>query len=170
MDVKQLNSTLREQGRFLGMCDEFYDEKWDYSLEQLVERMFKGIDFCLKHHWPSNEFIAKNFPKDFLREHGVFLDDEYSTCNVRESLVIGNSKVKFRYSGKYYGNIRVRDLSLADITARGDGLIIVHLFERACVNVHQSEKAKVAVIKHSPNTLVSVSEGVRVLEEYDYLT
>ena len=116
MTTKELNDTLREQGRFLGMCDEFYDEKWNYSLEQLVERMFKGIDFCLKHHWPSNEFIAKNFPKDFLREHGVFLDDEYSTCNVRESLVLGNSKVKFRYSGKYYGNIRVRDLSLADIT------------------------------------------------------
>lgn len=166
---KQLNMTIREEGRFLGMCDEFYNKKWDCTLEQLVKRMFKGIDFCLKHHWPSNEFIKKNFQRDFLRQQGVFVDDEYSICNVEESLVLGGSKIRYRYSGKYYGNIRVRDLSKAEITARGDGLVIVHLFERSCVWVDQSEKAKVTVIKHSPNVLINASEGVKVLEEYDYL-
>lgn len=169
MTTKELNDTLREEGRFLGMCDEFYNEKWDFSLEQLVERMFKGIDFCLQHHWPSNEFIKKNFKRDFLREQGIFVDDEYSICNVQESLVLGGSKVRYRYSGKYYGNIRVRDLSLVEVTARGDGLVIVHLFERACAKVERSEKAKVAIIKHSPKVLVSASEGVRIVEEYDYL-
>ena len=169
MDNKQLNNTLREEGRFLGMCDEFYNEKWDYSPEQLVQRMFKGIDFCLKHHWPSNEFIKKNFKRDFLRGHGVFVDDEYSICNVQDSLVLGGSKVRYRYSGKYYGNIRVRDLSMVEVTARGDGLVIVHLFENSCVTVEQSEKAKVAVIKHSQNVIVNASEDVRILEEYDYL-
>lgn len=151
------------------MCDEFYNGKWDYSPEQLVERMFKGIDFCLKHHWPSNEFIKKNFNRDFLRGQGVFVDDEYSICNIEDSLVLGGSKIRYRYSGKYYGNIRVRDLSFAHITARGDGLVIVHLFERACVTVERSEKAKVSVIKHSKDVLVNASEGVRILEEYDYL-
>jgi len=169
MDIKQLNNTLREEGRFLGMCDEFYNEKWDYSQEQLVQRMFKGIDFCLKHHWPSNGFIKKNFELGFLRGQGVFVDDEYSACNVQESLVLGDSRIRYRYSGKYYGNIRVRDKSFVSITARGDGLVIVHLFDNARATVGQSEKAKVAVIKHSPNVCVNASEGVRILEEYDYL-
>lgn len=169
MTTKELNNILREEGRFLGMCDEFYYEKWDYSQDQLVQRMFDGIDFCLQHHWPSNEFIKKNFDKDFRRRHGVFVDDEYSICNVQDSLVLGGSKIRYRYSGKYYGNIRVRDLSFVHITARGNGLVIVHLFERACVTVEQSEMAKVSVIKHSPDVRVIASEGVRVLEEYDYL-
>lgn len=151
------------------MCDEFYNEKWNYSQEQLVKRMFKGIDFCLEHHWPSNEFIKKNFQRDFLRNQGVFVDDEYSVCNVQDSLVLGGSKIRFRYSGTYYGNIRVRDLSLAHVTARGDGLVIVHLFERACVTIERSEKAKVSVIKHSPNVLINAPEDVRIVEEYDYL-
>ena len=169
MTTKELNNTLREEGRFLGMCDEFYNEKWDYSQEQLVQRMFKGIDFCLKHHWPSNEFIKTNFSLDFLRSQGVFVDDEYSVCNVQESLVLGGSKIRYRYSGKYYGNIRVRDHSSVNITARGNGLVIVHLFENSCVTVEQSEKAKVAVIKHSQNVIINASEDVRILEEYDYL-
>lgn len=160
---------MREEGRFLGMCDEFYNETWNYSQEQLVEKMFKGIDFCLQHHWPSNEFIKKNFKRDFLREHGVFLDDEYSICNTQESLVLGGSKIRYRYNGKHYGNIRVRDLSMVEVTAKGDVLVIVHLFECACAKVSQSDKAKVAVIKHSPNALVNASEGVRIVEEYDYL-
>ena len=83
--------------------------------------------------------------------------------------MLGGSKVRYRYSGKYYGNIRVRDLSMVEVTARGDGLVIVHLFERACAKVEQSEKAKVAVIKHSPNVIVTASEGVRIVEEFDYL-
>ena len=169
MNNKQLNNTLREEGRFLGMCDEFYNEKWDFSPEQLVQRMFKGIDFCLKHHWPSNEFIKKNFQKDFLRQQGVFVDDEYSACNVQESLVLGGSKIRYRYSGNYYGNIRVRDLSMAEITARGNGLVVIHLFERACVKAEQSEKARIVVIKHSANALVNASENVTIKEEYNYL-
>jgi len=169
MTTKELNSVLREEGRFLGMCDEFYNDKWNFSQEQLVQRMFKGIDFCLQHHWPSNEFIKKNFGRDFLRSHGVFVDDEYSVCNVQESLVLGGSNIRYRYSGRYYGNIRVRDLSKAHITARGDGLILIHLFERSCVNVKISERAKVSVIKHSPDVIVTASEGVRILEEFDYL-
>ena len=83
--------------------------------------------------------------------------------------MLGWSNIRYRYSGRYYGNIRVRDLSKAHITARGDGLILIHLFERSCVNVKISERAKVSVIKHSPDVIVAASEGVRILEEFDYL-
>lgn len=169
MNGKQLNRTIREEGRFLGMCDEFYLTWREYSEDELVKLMFQGIDFCLKHHWPSNDFISKNFSKEFLRGHAVFIDDKYSISNAGESLVLGNSDIRYRFSGKYYSNIRVRDNSLVDVTARGDGLVIIHLFERALANVEQSEKAKVSVIKHSPNAIVNASEGVRVVEEYDYL-
>lgn len=169
MNNKQLNNTLREEARFLGLCDEWYGAWREYSLDELAQRMYKGIDFCLKHHWPSNEFIKKNFNRDFLREHGVFVDDEYSVCNVRNSLVLGGSKIRYRYSGNYYGNIRVRDLSLVEITARGNGLVIVHLFERACVRVEQLEKAKVTIIKHSPKVLINATDNVAIKEEYDYL-
>lgn len=169
MTIKELNKTLREEGRFLGMCDEFYNEKWDYSQDQLVKKMFKGIDFCLKHHWPTNEFITKNFTKELLRENGVFVDDKYSICNVQDSLVLGGSSIKYRYSGRYYGNIRVRDTSIAHVLARGDGLVIIHLFEKACATVRKTDNAKVSIIKHSPDVLISADEGVRIVEEYDYL-
>ena len=169
MTVKELNNTLREEGRFLGMCDEFYNEKWNYSPSELVGRMFKGIDFCLKHHWPSNDFITKNFQKDFLRGHGVFVNDEYSVCNIQDSLVLGASSIRYRYSGRYYGNIRMRDDSTVHITAKGNGLVIVHMFERSSVKVEQFDKAKVAVIKHSDKVSVDAPGNVKVIEEYDYL-
>ena len=169
MDDRQLNMTLREEGRFLGMCDKFYNEKWDYSPDELVAKMYKGIDFCLKHHWPSNEFIARNFQKDFLRNHGVFVDDEYSTSNIEHSLALGCSHIRYRYSGKSYGNINLRDISYAHITARGNVLLVVHMFETSSIKVEQSENARVVVIKHSPRVIINRTGDVTIKEEYDYL-
>ena len=169
MNAKELNKTLREEARFLGLCDEWYNAWKDYSEDELVDRMYKGIDFVLKHHWPTNDFIKKNFKQEFLRSHGVFVDDTYSACNTQESLVLGHSDIRYRYSGRYCGIINLRDNSTAYITARGDGLVIVHMLDNATVKVEQSEKARVAVIKHSHNVSVEVSPGVKVLEEYDYL-
>ena len=170
MNTKELNKTLREEARFLGLCDDWYNAWKEYSQEELVERMYKGIDFVLKHHWPTNEFIKKHFKQDFLRTNGVFVDDKYSACNTPESLVLGNSDMRFRYSGKYYGNINLRDNSTTHITTKGVGLLIVHMFDSATVKVEQLEKAKVVVIKHSRNVGIDAPPDVKVKEEYDYLT
>lgn len=169
MTTKELNNTLREEARFLGLCDEWYNAWREYSLDELAARMYKGIDFCLKHHWPSNDFIAKNFQKDFLRSNGIFVDDEYSTSNIEHSLVLGSSHIRYRYSGKSYGNINLRDTSYAHITTRGNVLLVVHMFETSSIKVEQSENARVVVIKHSPKVIINRTGDVTVKEEYDYL-
>lgn len=168
--MKELNKELRDQAIHLGICKEFRNLwKKDWSKEQMAERMYKGLDFCLKHHWPSNDFIIKHFDKDFLRQVLVFVNDKYSVCNPKQSLVLGSSEITFRYNAWGNGSIHIRDNSTAKIFAKNKSFVIVHLYEKAYVEAEQKDKATIVLIKHSPDVTIIADTNIKVKEEYDYL-
>lgn len=176
MNLKELNNALRTEGRFLGMCDDFYNE-WDgktYSVDELAAMMYRGRDFCLQHHWPSNDFLAKNFNAVFLIDNGVLVDTKWSYAGLRQGFLLGASTATLRYSGKQYGNVVVRDTTKVTVFARGCALVVLHLFEKAYVHAEVSEKARVVLITHSKGAKIDAvtldgSATAEIKEEYDFL-
>lgn len=168
--MNELNKDLRDQAISLGLCKD-WQKKWDkdWSNEKMVERMFRGLDFCLKNHWPSNDFILKHFDIDFLRKSCVFVNDKYSVVNPKESLILGKSDITVRYNADSYGNIHVRDNSSVKLTARNRSFILVHMYENASISAEQFDKATVVIVKHSQNVHITAKENIKVREEYDYL-
>ena len=168
--MDELNKELREQAIHLGLCGD-WQKSWrkDWSREKMVERMYKGLDFCLKHHYPSNEYILKHFDLAFRRRHNVFVDDKYSVNNPKESLILGTSDMIVRYNTWNHGIIHVRDNSKTKLIARNFSFVIVHLYERATVDVEQLDKARVVLVKHSHDVTITASEKIKIREEYDYL-
>lgn len=168
--MNALNKDLKDQAVALGLCGD-WQKLWgkDWSREKMVERMYKGLDFCLQYHYPSNDFILKHFDLDFRRKSNVFVNDKYSVVNPKESLVLGTSDVTFRYNGHSYGNIHIRDNSSAKVIARNLSLVIVHLYENASVTAEQYDNAKVVLVKHSTNVHIAAPSNIKVREEYNYL-
>lgn len=168
--MNELNKELRDQAVTLGLCND-WQKLWnkDWSQEKMVERMYKGLDFCIQHHYPSNDFILKHFDKNFRRQSNVFVNDKYSVVNPKESLVLGNSDVTFRYNGHSYGNIHIRDNSKAKVIAHNLCFVIVHLYENAKICAEQYDNAKVVLVKHSTNAQISATNNIKIREEYDYL-
>jgi len=168
--MNELNKDLRNQAIALGLCQE-WQNSWskDWSKEKMVERFYKGLDFCLKHHYPSNDYILKHFDLEFRRQSNVFVNDRYSVCNPKQSLVLGDSDITFRYNAWGNGSIHVRDNSSAKIYARNKSFVIVHLYENACVTAEQTDKATIVLIKHSHNVTINADAKIKVREEYDYL-
>jgi hypothetical protein len=168
--MNALNKELKEQAVKLGLCED-WQKLWskDWSHQKMVEQMYKGLDFCLLHHYPSNDFIIKHFDIDFLRESNVFVNDKYSVVNPKESLVLGTSDVTFRYNCHSYGNIHVRDNSSAKVIARNASFVIVHIYENASVTAEQCNNAKIVLVKHSNNAHIVAPSNIKVREEYDYL-
>ena len=168
--MNELNNELKNQATALGLCNPWKDSwKKDWSEEKMVERMFKGLDFCLKHHWPANDFITKHFGLNFLRKSNVFVNDKYSVCNPKQSLVLGTSEITFRYNAWNNGSIHIRDNSSAKIFARNKSFVIVHLYEKAYIEAEQQDKATIVIIKHSPDVTIVAEKNIKVKEEYDYL-
>ena len=143
--MNELNKDLRNQAIALGLCND-WQKLWnnDWSKEKMVERMYKGLDFCLKYHYPSNDYILKHFDLDFRRKSNVYVNDKYSVCNPKQSLVLGSSEITFRF-------------------------VIVHLYEKAYVTAEQTDKATIVLIKHSPDVTIVAETNIKVKEEYDYL-
>lgn len=168
--MNELNKDLRNQAVALGLCNE-WQNSWnkDWSKEKMVERMYKGLDFCLKYHYPSNDYILKHFDLEFRRKSNVYVNDKYSVCNPKQSLVLGSSEITFRYNAWGNGYIHVRDNSYAKIFAKNKSFVIVHLYENAYVTAEQIDKATIVLIKHSSNVTIVADKNIKVKEDYDYL-
>lgn len=168
--MNELNKELKNQAVALGLCKE-WQKSWkkDWSKEKMAEKMYKGLDFCLIHHWPSNEFIIKHFDLDFLRQSKIFVNDKYSVCNPKQSLVLGSSEITFRYNAWGNGSIHIRDNSYAKIYARNKSFVMIHLYEKAYIEAEQTDKATIVIIKHSQDVTIVADKNVKVKEEYDYL-
>lgn len=169
--MNDLNKELRSQAISLGLCNE-WQKMWenDWSKEKMIERMYKGLDFCLEHHWPSNEFITNNFDTDFLRQNNIFVNDKYSVINPKQSLILGNSDVTFRYNAWGNGSVHVRDNSSLKIFAKNRSFVLVHLYDNAYIEAKQSDKAKIVLIKHSDKVTIIAEKDIKIREDYDYLT
>lgn len=168
--MNDLNKDLKSQAVALGLCKE-WQKSWekDWSREKMVERMYKGLDFCIIHHYPSNDYILKHFDQEFRRKSNVYVNDKYSVCNPKQSLVLGSSEITFRYNAWYNGSIHVRDNSSAKIFARNKSFVIVHLYEKAYIEAEQQDKATIVIIKHSPDVTIVADKNIKVKEEYNYL-
>jgi len=168
--MNELNKDLRNQAIHLGLCNE-WQKLWQkgWSKEKMVEMMFRGLDFCLKFHFPANEYILKHFDKDFLRNAGIFVNDKYSVLNPKQILILGTSDITIRYNTWNHGNIHIRDNSSLKLTARNRSFVIVHLYENASLTAEQFDKAQIVVIKHSIKANVIADKNVKVREELDYL-
>ena len=131
--------------------------------------MFCGLDFCLKYHFPANDYILKHFDQDFRRKHNVFVNDKYSVVNPEESLILGTSDIIVRYNSHCHGIIHVRDNSKMKLYARNVSFAIVHLYENAHVDAEQFDNSKIVLVKHSHNVTIAATDNIKVREEYDYL-
>ena len=168
--MNELNKDLKGQAISLGLCQQWTD-MWsgDWSQQKLIERMYKGIDFCLKHHWPSNEYIKGHFGKDLLRSNNIFVDDKMSTLNPQKSLSLGSSDVTYRYNTNSHGIIHIRDNSAVKVIAKNRSFVIVHLFENAYITAERHDIAKLVIVKHSEDVTIVADKDVIIKEEYDYL-
>lgn len=171
MDSKELNIYVKEDARGLGLCDRWYNG-WDSDAKQddLLDMMYKGIDFCLKHHWPSNQFLKENGDIKILRAHGVLVDEKRSALNPSKCLVLGQSDVIIRYNGSTNGVAYLRDNSKVKVSAKNRAFVIIHVFDNVQVEAEQTDSAHLVIIKHSENISVSTTGNVTIREEYNYLS
>ncbi len=168
--MDQLNRELRDQAIALGLCGDWQD-LWNrnWSKEKMIERMFRGLDFCLKHHYPSNDFIIKHFDRVLLRKNFVFVNDKFSTMNPKESLILGTSDITMRYNCWNHGYIHIRDNSSVKLVAKNRSFVIAHLYENASIEAEQYDKAKIVLVKHSDKVTITAEDNIKIREEYDYL-
>ena len=169
--MDKLNKTLRDDAIGFGLCQQWQgDWKSDWDKEKMVAKFFQGMDFCLKHRFPTNQFIIDNFDLDFRRKSNVLVDDKYSLLNPIHALILGSSESTIRMNARHGSTIYMRDNSHVKLLASGNSFVVVHLLDNAQIEVETQDKAHVAVITHSKNAiLITNCKDVVLREEYNWL-
>lgn len=147
--MNRLNNELRNAAIGYGLCQK-WQSNWnrDYSVRELIEKFYTGIDFCIEHNYPTNEFIKANFEKDVLRSNNVLVDDKYSLLNPINAAVFGNSETKIRFNARNPGRIWCKDNARVSIYARNSSFVIVHVFGSAIVEADSRDDSRLLVIRH----------------------
>lgn len=89
--------------------------------------------------------------------------------NPEQALLVGCSESNIRFNGNNSGTLWITDKATANITAKGRSFVIVHLLEQAQVEIKQEDGAKVAVILHSNQAVVTSDDDITIKYELDFL-
>ena len=180
MTETELSIKLKEDARKLGLCDKWYNEwKENTNKDELIDKFKRGLDFCIKHRWPSKSFITQNFQQDFLRHHGILVDDTRSypvrdenrrLIYIKEYVLLGKSHATIRYTFRpHMCNVWACDKSTVKVDVKYGAYALVHLFDNATADIRTDLVSKVTVIRHSPDNKVKKEGIVVVKDEFHYL-
>ena len=180
MTEKELSIKLRESARKVGLCDQWYNDwKDDTTKEGLIDFYKRGLDFCIKHRWPTKTFIKQNFSQDFLRKHGILVNDTRSypirdenrrQMYLKEYVLLGDSHATIRYSFRpHMCNVWVCDNSTVTVDVKYGAFILIHLFDKSKADVKTDLVSKVTVIRHTSDVKVKKEGIVTIKDEFHYL-
>lgn len=156
-DLKLLNLAMRVEARGLGLCDQWYGE-WsdDESVDELLNKMLRGIDFCLKHRFPDNDVLLRYAGRDKLRSHRIFIDDEIGS-EVSGSGVYyigGSTKGTLVFDGFDVATVYVTDDADVNIHVNGLSKVFVETWHNGRVWLDNATTNRCFVYQHGGDAIV----------------
>lgn len=143
---------LLQDGAAHGMCEKFQKEWGNPSVKELCEKYFAGQDFCIKHNWPSLDWLQENMAGK-TAAYGIFINQEaelISSPDEREMALLGDSKVT--YEAYDMCDITVRHNSTLNLKAHHRSFVYVSLHDNATLNiVSKDDNARICVSHFSGN-------------------
>lgn len=137
---------------------------WDNpSDEELIDRYFRHIDFCIEHDYPSVEYIKGHFSKEILHKGGVWVDEQVVELDTSRCAMNGKCYGKIRTSGAKTCTMYIRHQSEIELVASGASRLFVYLYDDAKLRVSTQYLGRVYVYRHG-GEIVGKSGDVVVRE------
>lgn len=145
--MDNLSETLRQEARSLNLCDKWYNEWGDCDQQELIDKYVRGIDFCIEHQYPSNEFIKANFDRELLHTNLIFVDEHIDLKDAPSGIYILNGECDgtLWFNSWAAATVYVRHGSTVSIIADDFAKVFVRLYDEADAEVVELEDAVVKV-------------------------
>jgi hypothetical protein len=148
--MNELNNELRNTAIDAGLCNVWQND-WsvDKTPEELIEMYKRGIDFCIKHDYPTLDYIKNNFPRKLLNDNLIFVDERIDFGN--KELPSGVWVINGSCTGTLIFNrwaaatVYVRHNSNVTIVADGSARVFVRVMDNAEVETSTRLGGKIAL-------------------------
>lgn len=160
--MNEVTKHLAKAARANGICTPWLNElKTTNDKDALVDMYVRGLDFCLAHDYPSNDFIREHF-KGIMEKHGVFLDDAIDLQNQCKCIALGETTGRIVADGYSVVEVWAKHQSSLNIVARDNAFVMVDVYDDAVVNVLANDRAKVCVNRHGGKVLHNTTDDAVV--------
>lgn len=143
-----ISEDLKQKAINLGLCNEWTNDWKNPDLDGLCEMFISGIDFCIKHDYPTNEYIKQYFGK-VAESHGIYVDAEINLINPDVAIILGSTKGNITLSGFASRDIYIRHDSEVTITIKDSAKAFIRVFNNANITVDNQSNGKVFVYKYT---------------------
>lgn len=169
-DSNELSMRLKKEAVGLGLCEDWTNGWQDNSTQQeLINKFKRGIDFCLQHHWPSADFIDRNFKRELLWANGINVHGFRSFRNPEMCIFMGdaNSVIRLDNQCSHGSRIFLNDNTETQVFVHTNEKVIIETRGHAHVKIHPDMRYKcdIVVYDYSDDTLVEAPESVRYSKE-----
>lgn len=160
--MNEVTKHLAKVARANGICTPWLNElKTTNDKDALVDMYVRGLDFCIAHDYPSNDFIREHF-KGIMEKHGVFLDDAIDLQNQCKCIALGETTGRVVADGYSVVEVWAKHQSSLNIVARDNAFVMVDVYDDAVVNVLANDRAKVCVNRHGGKVLHNTTDDAVV--------
>lgn len=142
-----ISEMLREEAIKYGLCVAWTDEWGTPTKEQLVDMYIRGLDFCIKNNYPSNEYIKTNFGI-IAEEKGVYTDATVNLINPEIVILNGKCTGTITLSGYSSRDIHVRHNSKVKIIIKDAAKAFIRVYDNAHITVENSTGTRSFVYKY----------------------
>ncbi len=157
-----LPKELAKQAKKKGICEEWYNQLKSLNDKDAMADMYlRGIDFCLRNDYPSNDFIQKHFG-DVAPKHGVFVDAAVDVTNRPKCVCLGACSGRVKVDGFNVCEVFVKHDSELNIIVKDNAFVMVDIFDNANVMIHAYDRAKVCVKRYGGNVIDNAADDAVV--------
>ena len=137
IDMENLSETLKQQAISLGLCKQWTEAWGNPDQQDLIDKYKSGLDFCIEHQYPSNEFIRENFDRELLHENLIYVDEQLCLDDAPsgEYVLNGECTGTLHFRSWTAATVYVRHTSNVSIIAEDFAKVFVRVYDGAEVNV-----------------------------------
>ena len=163
MNVSEM---LKKEAMKNGLCGAWTDSWGTPTKEQLVDMYITGLDFCILHNYPSNQYIKEHFG-EIAEDKGVFTDTKVDVTNPDIAILNGNCTGQIVLSGYVSRDIHVRHNSKVKIVVRDFAKAFVRVYDDAHAIIESQSNKRSFLYKKGGTATISGNVLVRNYELID---
>lgn len=136
MTEKELSMVLKRKAVMCGLCAQWQSE-WGSAetVESLIGKFKRGIDFCMENGFPGADFIDAHFDRGVLHKFHIYVNEAVELCDVDDDVVcVGNCRLSVRQGDFHTGQLYVSGCSRVEVTTSGFARFPVTVYDEGVVN------------------------------------
>lgn len=144
----ELQEELKQQAIGLGLCEQWQNEWGNPDVNELCKKFIRGLDFCIKHDYPSLDYIREHFDQKDVERNGIFFQGKNNAVAGQHAIIMGDAEI----------DLYVLDNQICDIYTRHNAVLNIHLGKDAY--------AYISVLDHSTVNVISKGQGAKLKSSY----